>query len=119
LLETEELRPLKVESRVGRALSVADKLHLLKTAESKPAWQIAYLAAMLALNTTMRAGEIRGLHWRDVDLMNRAITVRRSKTEAGKRVIPLNSDAWAAILELRKRSKLLFASDHRPDWANF
>ena len=75
-----------------------------------------YLAATLALNTTMRAGEIRGLHWRDVDLMNRAITVRRSKTEAGKRVIPLNSDAWAAILELRKRSKLLFASDPEAEW---
>jgi integrase len=107
LLETEELRPLKVEGRVGRALSSADKLHLLKTAESKPEWQIAYLAATLALNTTMRAGEIRGLHWRDVDLMNRVLTVRRSKTDAGKRVIPLNSDAWDAVLELRKRSKLL------------
>jgi integrase len=64
----------------------------------------------------MRAGEIRGLRWWDVDLMNRVITVRRSKTEAGKRVIPLNSDAWAAILELRKRSKLLLACDPEPEW---
>ena len=116
LLETEELRPLKVESRVGSALSTADKLHLLKTAESKPAWQIAYLAATLALNTTMRAGEIRGLHWCDVDLMNRIIAVRRSKTGQGKRVIPLNRDAWDAILELRRRSNALFECEPAPGW---
>src|SRR5713226_6156592 len=44
LLEVEELRPLKVEGRIGRALSLAEKLHLLKTAESRPEWQIARVA---------------------------------------------------------------------------
>jgi integrase len=116
LLDTEELRPLKVEGGIGRALSLAEKLSLLKAAESRPEWQIARLAAALALNTTMRGCEIRSLCWRDVDLMNKALTVRRSKTEAGKRVIPLNSDAWAAILELRERSKLLFAREPEPEW---
>jgi len=116
LLAIEELRPLKVEGRIGRALSLAEKLHLLKTAESRPEWQIARVAATLALNTTMRAGEIRGLRWCDVDLMNRVLTVRRSKTEAGKRVIPLNSSAWAAVLELRRRSKLLFEREPEPEW---
>jgi integrase len=33
------------------------------------------------------------------------LTVRRSKTTAGERVIPLNADAWAAILELWERAK--------------
>jgi integrase len=89
---------------------------LLKTAESRPEWQVARLATTIALNTTMRAGEIRGLHWRDVDLMNRALTICRSKTEAGKRVIPLNSDAWGAMLELRERSKQLFGCEHKPEW---
>jgi integrase len=116
LLETEELRPLKVEGRIGRALSLVEKLHLLKVAESKHEWRIAHLAATLALNTTMRAGEIRGLHWCDVDLMDRIITVRRSKTEEGKRVIPLNCDAWDAILELRRRSNELFECEPAPEW---
>jgi integrase len=116
VLNTEELRPLKVEGGNGRALSFDEKARLLKTAESRPEWQIARLAATLALNTAMRAGEIRGLRWRDVDLMNKALTVRRSKTEAGKRVIPLNSDAWAAILELRERSKELFNCEPEPEW---
>ncbi len=119
LLEVEELRPLKVEGRIGRALSLAEKLHLLKTAESRPEWQIARVAATLALNTTMRAGEIRGLRWCDVDLMNKVLTVRRSKTEAGKRVIPLNGDAWAAVLELRQRSNLLFECEPDPEWYVF
>jgi integrase len=116
LLEVEELRPLKVDGRIGRALSLAEKLHLLKTAESRPEWQIARVAATLALNTTMRAGEIRGLRWCDVDVLNKVLTVRRSKTEAGKRVIPLNCDAWAAVLELRQRSKRLFDCEPEPEW---
>jgi integrase len=116
LLETDELRPLKVEGHIGRALSFAEKVQLLKTADSKPEWQIARLAATLALNTTMRAGEIRNVRWRDVDVINKVLTVRRSKTEAGKRVIPLNTDAWAAVLELRFRSKLLFECEPEPEW---
>ena len=102
--------------RNQRALSLAEKLHLIKTAESKPEWQIARVAATLALNTTMRAGEIRGLRWCDMDLTNKVLTVRRSKIEAGKRIIPLNSDAWAAVLELRERSKLLFECEPEPEW---
>jgi integrase len=116
LLNTEELRPLKVEQGTGRALSFDERAHLLKIAAARPEWQIARLAADLALNTTMRAGEIRGLRWRDVDLINRALTVRRSKTEAGRRVIPLNSDAWEAVIELRERSKQLFSRAPEPEW---
>jgi integrase len=107
---------LKVDSGIGRALSLAEKLRLLKVAEARPEWQIARLASVLALNITMRAGEFRNLRWRDLDLMGKALTVRRSKTKAGKRVTPLNGDLWAAVLELRQRSKLLFAYEPRPDW---
>jgi integrase len=119
VLDTEELRPLKVEVGIGKALSLAEKLRLLKVAESKPEWQIARLAATLALNTTMRGGEIRGLRWRDIDVLNKTLTVRRSKTEAGKRVIPLNEDAWAVVLELRERTKLLFGLEPTADWYVF
>ncbi len=49
------------------------------------------------------------MRWRDVDMMGHSLTVRRSKTEAGERVIPLNADAWAVILELYRRSQTLGA----------
>ena len=118
-LLAEDVNPLPERQNVGRALQHGEKLKLLKTAASRPEWQLARLAASLALNTTMRACEIRGLQWRDVDFMERTLTVRRSKTEAGERVLPLNSDAWAAIAELRERSKLLFASEPNPSWYLF
>src|SRR5271157_1820480 len=70
-------------------------------------------AATLALNTTMRGYEIKQLCWRDVDLMERAVAVRKSKTEAGERVIPLNGDAWNAIVSLYRRSRAF--GDVRPE----
>lgn len=69
----------------------------------------------------MRGCELKGLRWRRVDFMERTITVRRTttKTDAGERLIPLNPDAWAAILELRKRAKLSFGGEPQPDWYVF
>ena len=59
----------------------------------------------LALCTTMRGVEIKNLHWRDVDFLRRSFTVRRSKTDAGLRSIPMNGDAYEAVLELWERAK--------------
>jgi integrase len=118
-LVSEDVRPLPERQNVGRALQNAEKLKLLTTAASRPEWQLARLAMTLALNTTMRACEIRGLQWRDVDFMERTLTVRRSKTEAGERLLPLNADAWKAIVELRERNKLLFGSEPSPSWYLF
>ncbi len=100
-----DLRPLKERRQVGRALSHEEKVRLLRVAASRPEWQVARCAAILALNTTMRGCELRGLRWRDVSLLDRSLTVRRSKTEAGERVIPLNADAMGAILELYRRGQ--------------
>ena len=58
-----------------------------------------------SLNTTMRACEVKGLQWRDVNFLERTVTVRHSKTDAGRRVIPLNEDAWRAIVELYHRGQ--------------
>jgi integrase len=104
-LFADEIRPLPVRQNIGRVLSYDEKLRLLKLASSRPEWQNAAWAATLALNTTMRGCEIKQLRWRDVDLIERALTVQRSKTEAGERVIPLNSDAWNTILLLYKRAQ--------------
>jgi len=68
-LLAEDVKPLPERHNVGRALQHGEKLKLLKAAASRPEWQLARLAATLALNTTMRACEIRGLQWRDVDFL--------------------------------------------------
>jgi integrase len=115
----EDIRPLPVRHNVGRVLSHEEKVRLLKLAASRPEWDRSRLAMRLALNTTMRASEIRGLQWRDLNLMERTITVSRSKTEAGERAIPLNADALAAVFELRERAKLLLGAEPQPEWYVF
>jgi len=112
-LFADEIKPLPVRQNVGRALSYDEKLRLLKTAAMRPAWQNAALAATLALNTTMRGCEIKQLRWREIDLMDKALVIRKSKSEAGERVIPLNNDAWNAVLLLYDRAKKL--GDVRPE----
>ena len=109
----DEIKPLPLRQSVGRALVPEEKLRLLKVAASREDWRAAYYAAVLALNTTMRGCEIKGLRWQDVDLMDRTLTVRRSKTEAGERVIPLNVDAYNVLLSLYQRAEKL--GDVLPD----
>lgn len=83
---------------VGRALSRDEESRLL--AECKKADSACYTAVMLALHTTCRKDAIRKLQWRQINWLNRTLTVGRDKTEAGKgRIIPLNTDAFRAMLE--------------------
>ena len=52
----------------------------------------------------MRGVEIRNLHWRDVDLLRKSFTIRRTKTAAGLRSIPMNDDAYVAVMQLWSRA---------------
>ena len=54
----------------------------------------------------MRGCEIKNLRWRDVDLLACVFSVRKSKTEAGERTIPINDSAFEAIRELRERAQI-------------
>jgi integrase len=104
-LFADEIKPLPLRQSVGRALSYEGKLKLLRIAASRSEWQNAAWAAALALNTTMRGCEIKQLRWQDIDLIEKTLAIRKSKTEAGERVIPLNSDAWNTVLSLYRRAK--------------
>jgi integrase len=104
---------------IGRAMSHEEKARLLLLSAAKPEWMTARLAVILALNTTMRGCELKGLCWRDVDFIERTITIRRSKTAAGERVIPLNAEAWNTILQLRARAIKLFGENLLADWHLF
>jgi integrase len=105
-LLAEDIKPLKEPRTIGRALTHEEKLKLLKKASEKPEWQTAYWAALIALNTTMRGCELEWLTWADVNLIDRTLMVRKSKTVAGERVIPLNPEAFDTLLKFRKRAEL-------------
>jgi len=94
-----------VRHQIGRALTPEEKLGLQDAASKNPDWENARLAMALALNTTMRACEIKGLQWKDLDFLERTITVRQSKTDAGRRVIPLDDIGWDAIMDLYHRAQ--------------
>ena len=67
---TDEGSPSRLEMLTHQAGT-----RLLKTASQKPEWETAYLAAYLAVGTTARGCELRGLRWADVNLIDRAVTL--------------------------------------------
>jgi integrase len=103
----DEVKRLPVSKEFGCVLTEEEKATLLKVAASRPEWQVIRCATILAFNTTMRSGELKRLRWRDVDFTHRSITIRRSKTEAGRRSIPLNASATEVILGLHHRASLI------------
>ena len=92
---------------VARVLRPEEKRRLFDVARSNPNWTTAYAAALIAASTTARGADLRGLRWSDVDLFERAMTVPDSKSEAGKRRVPLNSDAMLGYRILLDRASKL------------
>jgi len=108
----DDYKPLREDKRgPGRALSPEQERHLFDVASSNPNWSVAYYAGLLAANTTARGCEIKGLRLGDVDLEVRTMTIRRAstKTDAGCRVVPLNTAAAWALARLLERANLLGA----------
>jgi integrase len=110
----DDVKLLRVQREPRQMLTQAEKQRLFETAASKPEWQTAYCAALLTANTTMRPVELRRLKWQDLDPFNRLVTVRRSKTDAGTRIIPLNDEGWSAFAALKQRADTLgtYAPEH-------
>ncbi len=105
-------KPKKWESP-GRALSDVDRDHLFRMASSNPRWEMAYLFALISVNTSAGPKEVWTLRRRDVNLSEeagelpaRAIRIQPegAKNRKGRvRIIPLNDVAFAAferVLEL-------------------
>lgn len=60
---------------------------------------------ILSLNTGLRRGEVFNLHWEDVDLERKMLTVRGSTAKTGTtRHVPLNSVALDTIAKWRSQS---------------
>lgn len=75
-----------------------------------------WLFPIISINTGMRKGEILALQWKDIDFENNIIrvtksishhnnrpVVKRPKTEAGERVVPLLDDLKAVLLNRTPR----------------
>jgi integrase len=90
---------------IPKVLTPDQKEHLFRVASGKPEWMVACSAAVLAVSTTCRAVELKHLRWSDVDFAREILFVRRSKTIAGHRTIPLNRDAVLALTDLRRRAE--------------
>jgi integrase len=92
---------LKESASPGRALTHEEETTLLDVA-SKSRCRSLYPVIMLAINTGMRASEIRGLTWVQVDFLAKSLMVGNSKTAAGTgRIIPLNPRAVAVLTHWR------------------
>jgi integrase len=92
---------LKESASPGRALTHEEETILLDVA-SKSRCRSLYPVIMLAINTGMRASEIRGVTWAQVDFLAKSLTVGQSKTAAGTgRIIPLNPRAVAVLTHWR------------------
>lgn len=76
----DDVQLLPVKKEPESVLAEAEKQRLLETASKRPEWMVAYGAALLTANTSMRPAELRRLLWSDLDPFNKLVTVRRSKT---------------------------------------
>ncbi len=122
----------KTTRPVGRALTIEEQQRLFEVASlwkpGMPAiiktgkdgkdyklhpdgWIYAYTAAILGTYCGMRACEIRGLQWKDVDLVAGLLEIRRSKTPGGWRTPTLNTVCSEALSELYERAKIIGATE--------
>jgi integrase len=99
---------------VGRSISVTEEANLLNACASSRSRSLS-VAVTIALNTCMRLSEIRLLRWSQLDFVAQAITVGKSKTDAGTgRLIPMNDSVvqcllpWAEKFPERKASDFVF-----------
>jgi integrase len=97
----DQVKALPPGEEIGRAFSEEETTQIAQTASLEPECRNARLAYVLAVNTSMRPGEMKSLRWGDLDWTQRMVTIRQSETDAGKRTIPLNEEAFAAMKELQ------------------
>jgi integrase len=104
--ENIKFKTLPENKDIGRAIT-KDQEDALLEAASKPRYKdlALYSIVVTALNTGMRSKEIKTLRWSQVDLIQRSLTVGKTKTAAGShRVIQLNQSAVAVLAKWSSRT---------------
>lgn len=101
------------------ALSLQEQKQLLSFVKSSSVYSIYYPMLKYMLGTACRVGEVIGITWNDVDMKNKNINInhqliyknigsgtklyiKKTKTEAGIRNIPMVDIVYEALLEQRK-----------------
>jgi integrase len=74
-------------AELGVKVSTATYYSKLVIAEREPSMRRAIVATLLL--SGLRASELCALRWRDIDLVNRRITVRGTKSDAADRVVKI------------------------------
>lgn len=92
------IRPRKIKNEV-QPCTIAEVQRALELAKEDSNW--FYIALVLAAFTGMRRGEIMGLRWENVDLEHRILTVKESRTTAGKEDIVKRPKTAASVRYLR------------------
>jgi integrase len=98
--------------KVGCALADEEEKKLFRIAMSRPRWKVAYLCALISVNTTCNASEILKLRLGDIDLGARPAApqgtiriVEGAKNEYRDRIVPLNFTAHFAVEQLLERAR--------------
>jgi integrase len=118
-LRRDKALKLPLPASPGRPYSAEEKARMLEEAAKLRTPQM-HAALALDLNTGLRDKELREIRWEQIDLVHKkALTVGRSKTEAGTgRVIPLNETAIAAM-EAHAAWFTRRFGECRPEWFVF
>ena len=112
-----DVRMLPVRTDIGIALTPDQEEVLLKACAASRSRSLLP-AVTLFIHTGLRNDELRSARWDQVDLLNKALTVGKSKTPNGEgRVIPLNQTAtkvlstWSQQFPDRKSDHYVFPSE--------
>lgn len=102
----------KAASAVGRSKATTSRLAKIDLDSPTPSVRRAIVATMILAGP--RAAEVCELRWRDVDLVNRRLTIRGTKTAAGDREVRIvdflarELERWARDASTTGPGELLF-----------
>ena len=101
------------EVEIARLTKAYDELAQAAPANERDWWLLAKAIVATALGTALRRGELLGLRWRDVDLLEQKIAVRETfvrgqfttpKSKASRRAIELGPRTFAVLGEQWRRT---------------
>ena len=112
--------PVLTNAEIARLLTAYRELEADAEASERPWWSVARRLTVAALGTALRRGELLGLRWQDVELLERRLHVRRSfvrgemvtpKSRAGRRTVGYGPVTAAALDEQWQASSYRADSD--------
>jgi integrase len=101
------------EAEIARLTTAYDELESASSDADRPWWALAKAIVLTALGTGMRRGELIGLRWRSVNLLEAKIEVREAyvrgrfttpKSKASRRVVELGPRTLAVLEEQWQRT---------------